>query len=317
MFYRDKKVLVTGGSGFVGTHLVQELLKQGAKIRVPVHNRPMIVNDENIEIIHADLNVLEDCIKAAEGIDFVFHAAGAVGAAGVSKSGIMASITKNLVLNAYMLQAAWEAGVSRFLIYSSSTGYPAADHAVKEEEMWTGPTYPGYFGYGWMRRYLERLAEFVAANSNMKLAIVRPSAVYGKYDNFDPVGSHVIPSLIRRALAKENPYVVWGTGDEVRDFLHISDFARGSLLMLEKYAEGDAVNIGYGQVVTIKDIVYMVLKAAGHDNAQVVFDSTKPTTIPFRMVDISKAETILNFKPSIALADGIKDTTEWYLSTRR
>ena len=238
MFYRDKKVLVTGGSGFVGTHLVQELLKQGAKIRVPVHNRPMIVNDENIEIIHSDLNVLEDCIKAAEGMDFVFHAAGTVGAAGVSKSGIMASITKNLVLNAYMLQAAWEAGVSRFLIYSSSTGYPAADHAVKEDEMWTGPVYPGYFGYGWMRRYLERLAEFVAANSNMKLAIVRPSAVYGRYDNFDPVGSHVIPSLIRRALAKENPYVVWGTGDEVRDFLHISRFCPGSLLMLEKYAEG-------------------------------------------------------------------------------
>lgn len=316
MFYRDKKVLVTGGTGFVGTHLVQELLKQGAKIRVPIHNRPMIIHDERIETIYADLNILDDCIKASEGMDFVFHAAGTVGAAGVTKINTMASITKNLILNAYMLQAAWATGVNRFLIFSSSTCYPDANHAVKEEEMWSGPTHPAYFGYGWMRRYLERLAEFVVANSSMKIAIIRPSAVYGRYDNFNPATSHVIPALIRRAVEKENPYVVWGTGDEARDFLHIKDFARGSLLMLEKYAEGDAVNIGYGQVVTIKDIVRMVLKAARHDSAQVIFDSTKPTTIPFRMVDISKAERILNFKPIIDLEDGIKDTTEWYLSTR-
>lgn len=315
MFYRNKKVLVTGGAGFVGTHIVQELLKQEAKVRVSIHNRPLIVRDERIQTVYADLDRLDDCKKAAEGVDYVFHAAGTVGAAGVTKSAIMASIAKNLVLNAYMLEAAWEAGVSRFLIYSSSTGYPVADHAVKEEEMWSGPTHPAYFGYGWMRRYLERLAEFVATNSSMKLAIVRPSAVYGRYDNFNPVGSHVIPSLIRRAIAKESPYVVWGTGDEVRDFLHISDFARGSLLTLEKYAEGDAVNIGYGRVVTIKDIVQLVLQATSHDTAQVIFDSTKPTTIPFRMVDISKAEKILNFKPEIDLEDGIRDTVKWYLST--
>ena len=316
MFYRDKRVLVTGGTGFVGTHIVDELLKQGAKIRVPIHHRPMIVHDDRIETIPADLNILDDCIKVSEGMDFVFHAAGTVGAAGVTKINTMMSITKNLVLNAYMLQAAWQTGVNRFLIYSSSTCYPDANHAVKEEEMWNGPTHPSYFGYGWMRRYLERLSEFVVANSSMKIAVVRPSAVYGRYDNFNPATSHVIPALIRRAVEKENPFVVWGTGDEVRDFLHISDFARGSLLMLEKYAEGDAVNIGYGKVVTIKEIVQMVLKAAGHGGAQVVFDSTKPTTIPFRMVDISKAERILNFKPSIDLEDGIRNTTQWYLSTR-
>ena len=250
-------------------------------------------------------------------MDYVFHAAGTVGAAGVTPINTMASMAKNLVLNAYMLQAAWATGVKRFLIYSSSTCYPAADHAVKEEEMWSGPPHSAYFGYGWMRRYLERLAEFVVSNSAMKIAIVRPSAVYGRYDNFNPVGSHVIPSLIRRAVEKENPFVVWGTGDEVRDFLHIRDFARGSVLMLEKYAEGDAVNIGYGQVVTIKEIVQMVLTATGHGDARVILDSTKPTTIPFRMVDVSKAEKILDFKPTINLEEGIRDTTEWYLSTRR
>jgi len=306
---------VTGGAGFVGTHIVQELLKEGAKVRVTIHNRPLIIQDERIEPVYADLNKLDDCIKAAEGIDYVFHAAGTVGAAGVTKINTMAAITQNLVQTAYMLQAAWASGVRRFLNYSSSTGYPVANYAIKEEEMWSGPTHPAYFGYGWMRRYLERLSEFVVSQSSMRIAIVRPSAVYGRFDNFDPATSHVIPGLIRRAVEKENPYVVWGNGDEVRDFLHITDFARGSLLMLKKYAEGDAVNIGYGQVVTIKDIVLMVLKATGHESAQTVFDSTKPTTIPFRMVDISKAERLLNFKPIIDLEDGIKDTVEWYLST--
>lgn len=314
MFYHNKKILVTGGAGFVGTHIVQELLKKGAEVRVTIHSRPLIVQDERVQSVYADLNILDDCMKAAEGIDYVFHAAGTVGAAGVTKINTMAAITQNLVQNAYMLQAAWASGVRRFLIYSSSTGYPVANYAIKEEEMWSGPTHPVYFGYGWMRRYLERLAEFVVSQSSMQIAIVRPSAVYGRYENIDPATSHVIPGLIRRAVDKENPYVVWGTGDEVRDFLHITDFARGSLLMLEKHAECDAVNIGYGKVVTIKDVVQMVLKAAGHDSAQVVFDSTKPTTIPFRMVDISKAERLLRFKPRVDLEDGIRDTVEWYLS---
>jgi GDP-L-fucose synthase len=315
MFYQGRKVLVTGGSGFVGTHIVQELLKEGALVRVPLHNRPMIVQDNRIETMQADLTRQEDCLKVSKGVDFVFHAAGAVAAAGVNTTNPMAAITTNLVLNAQMLQGAWDAGVERFLLFGSSTGYPEANYAIKEEEMWTGPTHPTYFGYGWMRRYLERLAEFVGSKSKMKVAIVRPSAVYGRYDNFDPAASHVVPALIRRAVDKENPYVVWGTGNEVRDFLHISDLARGCLLMLEKYAECDAVNIGYGQVVTIKDIVGFVLKATGHDKAEVIFDATKPTTIPFRMIDTSKAERLLGFKRTLSLEDGIKDMVDWYLST--
>jgi len=312
MFYEGKLVLVTGGTGFVGMHIVQELLKTNAKIRIPIHTRPLLIKDERIETIHADLTKQEDCLNAVKGVDFVFHAAGAVAAAAITTSNPMAAITTNLILTAQILQAAWTENVERVLIFSSSTAYPDAKYPVKEEEMWKGPPHPVYFGYGWMRRYLEILGEFVASKSKVKVAIVRPSAVYGRFDNFNPKTSHVIPALIRRAVEKETPFIVWGTGNEVRDFLHITDLARACLLMLEKCATCDPVNIGYGQGITIKEIVEMILKVAYHADVNVVFDPTKPTTIPYRMYDITKAKTLLDFEPHVMLEEGIKDTVEWY-----
>jgi GDP-L-fucose synthase len=315
MFYRGKRVLVTGGAGFVGTHFVQALLEQGARIRVPIHQRPMIVQDARIELAQADLTRIDDCRAVCKDMDYVIHAAGAVAAAGITASNPMSAITTNLVLTVQTMQAAWEMNVERFLVFSSSTGYPVTDYPVKEEEMWSGPTHSSYFGYGWMRRYLERISEFVTSKSKMGIALVRPTAVYGRYDNFDPVTSHVIPALIRRAVAGEDPFVVWGTGNEVRDFLHITDLVRGSLLMLEKAATCDPINIGYGKTVTIKDIVQSVLKAARHEQLQIVFDATKPTAIPVRMVDTSKAKRILGFEPSVSLEDGLQDTVDWYRQT--
>jgi len=313
-FYRGKKVLVTGGTGFVGIHFVQELLERGAMVRIPVHIRPCPIQHDRIELIPANLTLEEDCRRAAKGCQYVFHAAGAVSAAGVTASNPMAAITANLILTVQMLQAAWNEGVERFQVFSSSTGYPAADHPIKEEEMWSGPTYPAYFGYGWMRRYLERISEFVASKSGMKIALVRPSAVYGLHDNFDPATSHVIPALIRRAVEKQNPFVVWGTGDEVRDCLHVTDLVRGSLLLLEKHAECDPVNIGYGTAVTVKQIISIILKAADHEAAKLEFDTTKPSTIPFRMVDTAKARKLLGFEPKVSLEEGLTETVRWYRS---
>jgi len=317
MFYEGKVVLVTGGTGFIGTNIVEQLLKSGAKIRVPIHKRPLNIKDKRIETVKADLTKVEDCLAAVKGVDYVFHAGGGAIGAAVTAGNPMSAIALNMITTIQTLQAAWIGGVERFLLLSSHTTYPNANYPIKEEEMWSGPTDPSYFGYGWMRRYLERLAEFAVSKSKMKIAIVRPTAAYGRWDNFDPATSHVIPALIRRAVEKEDPFVVWGTGEEVRDFIHASDIARGSLLALEKHAICDPINLGYGKAVKIKEIVTMVLKAAGHEKARVEFDTSKPTTIPFRMVDTSKAKKVLGFEPQVSLEDGLKDTVEWYRQTRK
>jgi GDP-L-fucose synthase len=316
-FYRGKKVLVTGGTGFVGSHLVEELLRQGALVRVTVFRKPFSLPNATVETVPADLSKLEDCRRAASGVQYVFHAAGAVAAAGTGAADAMAAITLNLVLTSQMLQAAWNEGAERFLVFSSSTGYPAADHPVREEEMWSAPPYPGYFGYAWMRRYIERLAEFVGQKSSMRVAILRPTAVYGPRDNFDPMSGHVIPALIRRASENENPFVVWGTGDEIRDFLHVADLARACLLLLEKKADCDPINIAFGKPVTIKQVVQNVLQATGHTRADLKFDASKPTAIPVRMVDISKSKQFLGFEAQISLEEGIRDTVRWYQSQKR
>ncbi|MFZ5807096.1 MAG: NAD-dependent epimerase/dehydratase family protein [Verrucomicrobiota bacterium] len=316
-FYNGKKVLVTGGAGFVGTYFVKRLLEAGAQVRVTVHKRPMIIEDARIEKIEADLTREEDCLRATTGMQYVIHAAGAVSAAGVTASGPMPAIVTNLVLTSRVLEGCWASGVERCLIFGSSTGYPPADHPIKEEEMWTGETYPAYFGYGWMRRYLERLGEFVSQKSKTKIAIARPTAIYGPHDNFDPKASHVIPALIRKAVEKMNPYEVWGTGDEVRDFLHVDDLARGCLMMLENYCDGKPMNLGYGKAFTIKEMIQIILDAAGYSDAKLFFNKDKPGTIPFRMVDSTKAKEILGFEPQIRLENGLRDTVKWYLEMQQ
>ena len=310
-FFSGQAVLVTGGTGFVGSHFVEELLSRGARIRVPIHRRALRVRSDRIEQVAADLTRPEDCLAACANIDCVVHAAGVASAAAITAGNPMADITTNLVLTSRMLEAAWTAGVSRFLLLSSSTVYPAANWPVREDEAWSAPPHPSYAGYGWIKRGLERLAEFVASKSSMKIALVRPTAVYGRHDNFDPVTGHVVPALVRKAVERRNPYEVWGTGDEIRDFVHVTDVVRGSLLALEKRATCDPINLGSGRPVAIKDVVGMILKVLEHDT-EVHFDSSKPTTIPVRMVDISKARLLLGYEPQVPLEEGLADTIRWF-----
>ena len=310
-FFRGKTVLVTGGTGFIGRHLVEQLLTQSAHVVVPVHERPLPPELAGVDVVPADLTRPDDCLRVTRGVDCIFHAAGAVSGAGVEAGDVMPALVTNLVLTARVLEAAWKNGVGRCLVFSSSTAYPAVERPVREIDMWSGPPDAAYFGYGWMRRYFEMLGEFVSRQSSTRIAIVRPTAVYGRHDNFGGT-SHFVPALVRRAVERAQPFEVWGTGDETRDLLHVTDLARGCLLALERHACADPINIGYGQPVSVRDVVGRILDAADYREARVVFNPARPGTIRSRVVDCSKAREVLGFQPSCTLEDGIRDTVCWY-----
>lgn len=314
MFYQNKKVLVAGGNGLIGSHTIQELLHRGAEVRATIHSKAPVIEDSRIEYIQCDLTQREDCVKVVQDIDYVILCAANTSGAAVMAKNPIAHITANLLINSQVLEAACLAGVSRLLFVSSTTVYPAVTYPVKEEEGFTGEPHPSYFAVGWMKRYIEKLAEFYYQRYGMKIALIRPTNVYGPYDKFDFETSHVLPALMRRAVEKQNPFEVWGDGSAVRDFIYVSDLVEALLLTLENYAECQPLNIGSGQPVTIKESVELILKVTGNP-ATAIYDASKPTTIPYRVVDLTKAEAVLGFQSKVSLEEGLRKTIEWYRST--
>lgn len=316
--FENKKILVSGGSGFIGSNFLEALKNTNNIIKTTLHVNPLQFHDEKIEVINADLSNLHDAINCTKNIDYVIHCAGGISAAGTTVSNPMSVLSTNVITTMRLLEASWINDVKRFLIFSSgTTGYPPYDFAVKEEDFWTDQPDPIYFGYGWSRRFNEIISKFVHDRSKMKVSVCRPSAPYGKYDNFDEKTGHVIPALISRALKKENPYIVWGTGDELRDFIYASDFVEGCLALLDKKPDCDPVNISMGKSTSIKNLVEAIIKSTGHNDAQIVFDSTKPTTIPIRKIDNEKAKLELGFNPSIDIYQGIDKTVKWFSNNKK
>jgi GDP-L-fucose synthase len=311
-FWDSERICLVTGCGFVGSHLVDALLDAGARVRVATRCRPPHRTHPRLEPMVTDLTRPENCARAVAGADHILHAAGTVGAAGVGPLATMTGIALNLTLTVNVIEAAWRARAGRVLVFSSSTAYPVADHPVREDELWDGPVFPGYHGYGWMRRYIERLTEYVARESGMGIAIVRPGALYGPRDNFDPATGHVVSSLIRRAVAGESPLQVWGTGEDVRDFMHVRDFARGCLLALEHKADGDPINLGSGAGVSTAELARLVLAAVGRPTADIRFEPARPTAVGYRVLDVTKTRACLGFTPQISLSEGLREVVAWY-----
>jgi len=314
-FFDNKKILVTGATGFVGVNLIERLLSSGASLRATIHKKEPVIRDGGIDYVECDLIQMEDCCKVVEGIDYVFHcAANTSGAATIEKTPLV-HVTPNIVMNSQFLQAAYFAQVKKFLWLSSSTGYPpTADRPVKEEEIMDGDPYEKYFCVGWMKRYTEVLCRMYSEKleNPMTTVVLRPTNIYGEYDDFEFETSHVFAALIRRVLERQNPIEVWGTGDDVRDLIYVGDFIDAMLLAMEKTECYDVFNIGLGQGYSIKEILRIMLEVDGYMDAEIVFDSSKPTTIPIRLVDTTKAEIVLGFKASTELREGIKKTMKWY-----
>lgn len=312
--FKNREILVTGGAGFVGVNLIKRLLDSGANITATLHNNQAVIKDDRINYIKCDLTIKDDCRRAVEGVDYIFMCAANTSGAAVIERDPLAHVTPNVIMNTLMLEAAYKAKVKRFLWLSSNSVYPQTQHPVKEEEMMSGDLYEKYFCVGWMKRFGEILCSMYAEKikNPMKVVVIRPANIYGPYDDFAWETAHVIPALIRKVVERHNPVEVWGDGNDVKDFIYIDDFIEGVLLAMEKNNTFNPVNIGSGKQATVKDALTAILEADDYTNAEVVFDASKPTMIPLRLIDVSYAKKLLGFEARTTLSDGIKRTVKWY-----
>jgi len=312
LLFEGKTVLVAGATGLIGANLVEVLLDTGASVRATLHHTPEVIRDDRIEYVRVDLRTAEGCRAATGGADYIFVCAADTSGAAVMVHNPMAQITGNVLINTFLMEAAVLEKAERLLFISSSAVYPPADYPVREEEGFDGDPYETYFGVAWMKRYAEKLATFYHQRYGLKAAIVRPSNVFGPYDKFDPERSHVLPALIRRVLAGENPLEVWGAGDEVRDFIYVSDFVQALLLAVEKCADARPVNVGSGRLTTIGECAEIIVRESGLPGVEIQFDPSKPTTIPYRAVEVTAGRDRLGFSPQTSLEEGLRKTIEWY-----
>jgi GDP-L-fucose synthase len=320
MMLENARVLVTGGSGFVGTNMALRLVEEGCQVRVTVHDSPLQIQDlTNIESVTADLRSAEDCARAVEGMDYVFMCAAATSGAAVMRQTPLAHVTPNVVMNAQIMEASYRAGVKRFLFVSSSAAYPdVGERPLVEDDMHTGEPSEVYYSVGWMKRYAEILCKTYASklDPHMSTVIVRPSNIFGPYDDFEFGTSHMFAALLRRVIERHNPLEVWGTGDDERDLIFIDDFVNGALAAFRHPDQFFVANIASGQNYSVRHVLETILKADSYTDARVVFDPSKPTTIRRRSISTSLAAEGLGFRAAHSFEDGVKKTVEWYRRER-
>jgi GDP-L-fucose synthase len=313
--FENKKVLVAGGAGFVGANLVKRLTELGVSVRATIHRKPPVIADNRIEYLSCDLTGADDCRRAVAGMEFVFMCAANTSGAAVMAATPLVHVTPNIIMNSRMLEAAYAAGVKKFIWLSSNAAYPPTGaRPVEEEEMFDGDPYETYYGVGWMKRYTEILCRLYSEKlkKTMTTVVLRPSNIYGPHDDFDFATSHVMAALIRRVVERQDPFEVWGTGEDVRDWIYVDDFIDALFLTAEKIETYDPINIGLGRGYRIKDALHMMLEIDGFTNAKVIYDPTKPSMIPVRLIDTDKAERTLGFKAKTGLKEGIAKTLAWY-----
>jgi len=306
--YKDKKVLVTGGTGLIGIPLVEILIKKGAKVRIVSLDDPSRAHPQ-AEFIRADLTRFENCLKACKEMDYVFHLAGIKGSPAMTSEKPASFFVPTILFNTNMMEAARQCGVKRYL-FTSTIGVYSPAEIFYEDDVWkTFPSENDKFA-GWAKRMGELQAEAYRIEYGWKdIVIVRPANVYGPYDNFDPANAMVIPSLIKRAIDGENPLMVWGDGTPIRDFIFAKDVARGMLIALER-CPGYPLNLGSGRGYSIKEVVEIIINNLER-KPKVIWDTSKPSGDKKRLMDISKARA-LGWKPEISLESGIKEVMDWY-----
>jgi len=316
---KGSTVLVAGGTGFIGSNLALRLANEGCYVRSTRHTRPEMVQHAGIEYVDADLIRMDDCRGVVEGVDYVFMCAASTAGAAVMTKTPLVHVTPNVVMNAQLMQAAYDARVKKFMFISSSAAYPpTGDRPVREDEMFEGDPSDVYYAVGWMKRYAEILCRLYSQRLKppMPTVVIRPSNAYGPLDDFEFGTSHMMAALIRRVVERHTPIEVWGTGDDVRDLIYIDDLIDGIVAAFKGTEPYLAVNVAAGVAHSVKDVLNAIIDVDGFTSAAVRFDRSKPSTIPMRLIDTTLAKTKLGFEPKIELRDGIGRTIDWYRANR-
>jgi len=317
MNWKEQNVLVTGGAGFIGSHLVEKLLELGSNVRVADDfSRGSKTNLESVSdgmnLLKTDLTRQENCVKATEGIDYVFHLAASVGGIQYIKKENVGGLTPSVLMNTNMLEAARINDVKGFLFASSACVYRQKTEELnrfKEEDAY--PANP-HSTYGWAKLLGEIGCQSYFKDYGIKCSIPRIFNSYGERENLDPKWSHVIPSSIRKAiLYPEVEFKMFGDGTQERGFMHVSDCVDGLILCMEKKADADPINLGNGkEVVSINELIEKIVKISGKD-IKIEHDPSGPKGTYKYCADTTKMRKALGWEPKISLDEGLKRTYEW------
>lgn len=312
-FFKNKKVLVTGGTGLIGVALTKKLIKQEALVTV-VSLDDINPFGDKVNYQKIDLRNYDNCKNICKNKDFVFHLAGVKGSPSVASKQPASFFVPTIQFNTSLLEAAFRENV-KHILYTSSVGVYSPADIFYEDSVWkTFPSENDKFA-GWAKRMGElQLDSYKIQYGFKNFSIVRPANVYGPYDNFDENNAMVIPSLIRRAIETENEFEVWGDGSQIRDFIYSEDVADGMMLAVEKKIS-TPMNLGSGKGILIRDLVETIVKCIPEKKLTIKWDTTKPTGDKIRILDMKNSKKI-NFYCKVGLEEGIKNTVEWYLKNK-
>ncbi|MBA7515858.1 GDP-L-fucose synthase [subsurface metagenome] len=309
-FWENKRIVVTGGAGFLGTYVVEKLKQKRCKgIFIPRSKDYNLVEMEAVKRLYRDFNP-----------DIVIHLAASVGGIGANRKNPGKFFYENIMMGVQMIEQGRIFGIEKFVALATICSYPKYTPVpFKEENLWNGYPEETNAPYGLAKKMLLVQSQAYRQQYGFNSICLFPVNLYGPRDNFDLESSHVIPALIRKCIEaieeNKNEIVVWGTGNVTREFLYVEDAAEAIVLATEKYNKSDPVNIGAGFEISIKDLVKLIVDLTGC-KGEIVWDTSKPDGQPRRILDVSKAEKEFAFKAKVSLEEGLKRTIEWYKNVK-
>lgn len=302
----SRRIVVTGGSGFLGSHVVRQLRAEGCReVFVPRSRQYDLRTQEAIR------RLLQDARP-----DLVIHIAGVVGGIGANRANPAKFFYDNLMMGVQLIHEAWQFGVAKFVAIGTVCAYPKFTPVpFREEDLWNGYPEETNAPYGLAKKMLLVQSQTYRAQYGFNSIFLLPVNLYGPGDNFDPASSHVIPALIKKCVdakrAGDSEIVVWGDGSPTREFLFAPEAARGILLAAERYDASEPINLGSAHEISIKDLAELIARLTGFEG-KVVWDTSQPNGQPRRKLDTTKAEQAFGFRAHVSFEEGLRQTIEWY-----